>query len=103
MSLFRLPDYEVLIHIRYNAFGKKLEQDILQEMAAFNLDESAEYQGVKDYHWAFESWSEATAAGERLRRYVDNPNLLVLRVKANYDESIETISHKDLIGPKPVT
>ena len=75
----------------------------MRETASFELDESAEYQGVKDYHWAFPSWSEARAAGERLRKYVGNPNLLILRVKANYDESIEAISHKDLIGPKLVT
>ncbi len=44
--MFRLPDYEVIVHIWYNDFGKKLENDILSEASSYELDESTEYQGV---------------------------------------------------------
>ena len=98
--MFRLPDYEVVVHILYNDFGKKLENDILSESSSYALDESTEYQGTKDYHWAFTSWEEAVKAGERLKKFINNPNLWLLRVKANYDNTIETITHKEPVGPK---
>jgi len=44
MFNFRLPDYEVMIHIQYNDFGKKLENEILSETLLYELDESTEYQ-----------------------------------------------------------
>ena len=100
MFNFKLPDYEVMIHIQYNKFGKKLENEILLETLLYELDESTEYQGIKDFHWAFGSWDEAVRAGEILRKFCDNPNLLLLKVKANYNENIIDIVHKDLIRPK---
>ena len=100
MFNFKLPDYEVMIHIQYNDFGKKLENEILSETLLYELDESNEYQGRKDFHWAFGSWDEAVRAGEMLRKFCDNPNLLLLKVKANYNENIIDIVHKDLIRPK---
>ena len=90
--MFRLPDYEVVIHIRQNLFGEQLENKILSETATYVLDESTEYQGVKDYHWSFSSWNEAVEAAEKLKKYIDNPNLLVLRAMANYDSSIKPIT-----------
>ena len=96
----RLPDYEVVVHIKSNTFSEKLEKEILLVTSAYDLEENTEYQGVKDYHWAFESWREAVQAGEELRRFVNNPNLLLLRVKANYDESITPITHKEPVQMK---
>jgi hypothetical protein len=97
---FKLPDYEVLIHIKYNEFGKKLVDKILAETVSYVLDESTEYQGVIDFHWAFESWDDAVQAGELLKKFCPNPNLLLLKIKANYNEGIKPIIHKDLIRTK---
>jgi len=91
----RLPEYEVSVHIRYNEFGKKLEKDLLMATSTYVLDASTEYQGVKDFHWTFESWQEAVRAGENLKEFVNNPNLLLLLVKANNNETIKPIYHKD--------
>jgi hypothetical protein len=98
--MFKLPDYEVVIHIRQNPFGEQLEKEILSETAAYVLDESTEYHGVKDYHWSFSSWNEAVEAANKLKKYIDNPNLLLLRAKANYDASIKSIAFKDIIRAK---
>ncbi len=97
---FKLPDYEVIIHLHYNDFGKKLEKEILSVYSSYELDESTEYEERKDFHWAFESWEEAVQAGELLKEYCPNPNLLLLKVKANCNEKIKPIVHKDLIRPK---
>lgn len=92
----KLPDYEVLVHIRYNAFGKKLEEQLLSETALYALEESSEYEGHKDFHWSFKTWREAVSAGNILKKYCGNPNLLLLKVKANYDSKLKPIVLKDM-------
>ena len=42
MLNFKLPDYEVIVHIQYNDFGKKLEQELLLETSSYVLDESTD-------------------------------------------------------------
>jgi hypothetical protein len=90
----RLPDYEVVIHIQYNSFGKKLEEQILSDTESYELDESTEYGGRKDFHWVFKTWEEALAAGDVLRKYCNNPNLLFLKIKANNKINQEPVVYK---------
>jgi hypothetical protein len=91
------PDFEVLIHLQYNDFGKMLENKILLETASYVLAESTEYQGVKDYHWSFKTWEEAVSAANALKKYCDNPNVILLKAKANYNIDIEPIVLKNTI------
>lgn len=95
MIEMRLPDYEVLIHMQYNEFGKRLEEKILIETASYFLDESMEYEGTKSFHWGFDTWEEAVSAVNALKKYSDNPNLILLKAKANYNSNIEPIVFKD--------
>jgi hypothetical protein len=91
MFNLNLPDFEVILHLRYNDFGKKLENEILRETALLLLDESTEYHGAKDFHWSFRSWLEAVSAGEILKKFCNNPNVLLLKIKANHQSEIEPI------------
>jgi hypothetical protein len=91
---FRLPEYEVLIDIKVSEFSKHLEKEIDSLTATFDLEDSTQDQGYKDYHWEFKTWEEAVAAGENLKHLVTNPNLIKLKVKANYHPEINPISHK---------
>lgn len=100
MFVFRLPEYEVVIHIIVSDFSANLAREIETIAQDFNLDDSTDLNGHRDYHWAFDSWDAAVAAGEKLKHLIQNPNLLMLRVKANYAPTIQAISHKDLIRPK---
>lgn len=98
--MFRLPEYEVVIHIMVSEFSANLAAEIEAISKEFELDESTEHNGRRDYHWTFASWDAAVAAGDKLKHLVPNPNLLLLRVKTNYDSTIRPISHKDLIRPQ---
>jgi hypothetical protein len=93
----RLPDFEVIIHIQYNDFGKMLEDKILIETAPYILDESTEYQGMKDFHWSFKTWEEAVSAVNALKKFSDNLNVILLKAKANYNTNIKPIIFKDSI------
>jgi hypothetical protein len=100
--VLRLPDYEVVIHILVNEFSAALAREIETIAKDFVLDESTEHEGHRDYHWAFKSWDAAVTAGEQFKHLVGNPNLLMLRVKTNYDLTIRPISHKDLVRPQKI-
>jgi hypothetical protein len=78
---FRLPDYEVIIHIKVNELSKHLEKELESLTATYNLEESTENQGYKDYHWEFKNWEDAVSAGESLKHLVTNPNLIMLKVR----------------------
>ena len=92
---FRLPEYEVIIHIKVSKFSKNLEREIESLTVGFELEESSVYSTCRDYHWKFTTWEEAVSASEHLKRLVTNPNLVLLKVKANYHPEIQPISYKD--------
>jgi hypothetical protein len=93
---FRLPEYEVVIHIKVSKFSKKLEDEIESLTSDFELEESTGDAHHRDYHWQFNTWEEAVAAGEHLKRLSTNPNLELLKVKANYHPAIQPIIFKDI-------
>ncbi|MFT5276235.1 MAG: hypothetical protein ACI9J2_002779 [Saprospiraceae bacterium] len=92
--MFKLPDYEVTVHIIENKFSNGIKDKIDQLSKKYTLRQSIEYQGVRDYHWAFSLWDDAVLAGEKFKAIIDNPNCILLEVNANYDDSIEPIIHK---------
>jgi hypothetical protein len=92
--LFGLPDYEVIIHIKVNDFSKHLEREIESLTATYDLEDSTEDQGYRDYHWEFRNWEDAVSAGEKLKHLVTNPNLIMLKVKSNCNPELKRIVHK---------
>lgn len=93
---FSLPEYEVIIHIKMSEFSKYLEKEIESLTSDFELEESTESPHHRDYHWQFNTWKEAVAAGEQLKCLVTNPNIELLKVKANDHPEIQPIVHKDI-------
>ena len=93
---FRLPEYEVIIHIKVSKFSKNLEREIESLTAEFELEESTGDSAYRVYHWKFNTWEEAVSASEHLKRLVTNPNLVLLKVRANYHPEIQPIFYKDL-------
>ena len=93
--MFKLPSFEVTVHIRINEFSANLETQINQLSKKSILRQSTEYNGVRDYHWVFDSWDEAVLYGEKLKILIDNPNFTLIEIHATYDEKIESIFHKN--------
>lgn len=91
---FRLPDYEVVMHIKVNDFSKNLECEIESLTATFDLEEGSEDQGYRDYHWVFKTWEDAVSAGESLNHLITNPNLIMLKVISNGKPESKLIVYK---------
>ena len=93
--MFKLPEYEVIIHINENAFSESLVNEIKIIGKNYSLHRSTEYQGRRDYHWAFKSWSETVSAAEQFKHLIENPNLLIL-IASSSAENEEEIIYKNL-------
>lgn len=92
----KLPDYEIIVWINYNDFGEKLEKEILPITERLLIDEEVETEGIKSYHWEVSSWLETLVLGGELKQFIGNPNLILLKLKANNDSSIQDVSLKDI-------
>ena len=94
--MFRLPEYDVTIHVNVNGFSGGLISEIEKISIGYLLASSTEYEGRRDFHWEFNSWNEAVLAAEKFKHLIVNINLLILVVSAPYDASLEAIIYKDL-------
>ena len=95
--MFKLSEFEVTVHIDINEFSQNIETQINLLSKNYELIRSTEYCGRRDYHWAFNSWSDALLLGEKLKVIANNPNCILIEVHANYDDNIESIFHKNLL------
>ena len=92
----KLPDFEIIVWIDYNDFGKKLEKEILPITKDLEVYDDIEREGKRVYHWIVSSWLETLALGGKLKRFEENPNLIFLKLKANNDSNIQDVTIKDL-------
>ena len=88
--MFELPNCEIIVWIVSNKFGKKLEKAIRSSIGKMPY-ESAEYQGVSAIHWDFDTWDEAVNFAEKVKRFLDNPNLIFLKVSNRKDENASIV------------
>jgi len=96
MFAFQLPNFEIIVWIDYNAFGKKLEKEILSITESLEIYEEIEREGKRVFHWIVPSWVETLVLGGRLKPFAENPNLIFLKLKANNDPSIQDVTLKDI-------
>ena len=91
--MFELPDYDVILWLSYSEFGKKLEKEILStiEIKPYEITES---NGVLDIHWGFDTWDEAVYFSETLKKFTNNPNLILLKA-SNHKNIDASIVYKD--------
>lgn len=88
-----LPDYDVTVWLDYNSIGKDIEKDILSTVAVEPYDKS-EYAGVLDMHWGFKTWDDAISFSEKLKKFVENPNVIFMKAR-NTKYSDISIGYKD--------
>jgi len=92
--MFELPDYEVIVWIVGNKFGKKLEKDILSNIEIIPY-ESMEYEGVLAIHFDFNTWDKTVNSADKIRKgFIANPNLIFLKAK-NRNKEDASIVYKD--------
>ena len=91
--MHKLPDYDVIVWLYFNDFGRKLEEEILSSVDIIPY-ESFESDGILDMHWGFDDWKEAVHFSKKLKMFIENPNLILL--KASNLKNIEaSIIYKD--------
>jgi len=89
----KLPDCDVIVWLYTNEFGKKLEEEILSSIDIIPY-ESFESDGVLDMHWGFDDWEEAVHFSKKLKRFINNPSLILLKA-SNLKNVGVSIIYKD--------
>ena len=89
----KLPDYDVIAWLYSNEFGKILEEEILSSINIMPY-ESFESDGVLDMHWGFDDWEEALHFSKKLKNFINNPNLILLKA-SNLNNIDDSIIYKD--------
>jgi hypothetical protein len=87
--MHKLPDYDVIVWLYFNDFGRKLAEEILSSINIIPY-ESFESDGILDMHWGFDEWKEAVNFSKKLKKFINNPNLILLKASnlKNMDASI---------------
>ncbi|MGD2028414.1 MAG: hypothetical protein PVG86_00645 [Desulfobacterales bacterium] len=89
----KLPDYDVIVWLYSNKFGKKLAEEILSGINIMPY-ESFESDGVLDIHWGFDDWKEAVHFSKKPKNFINNPNLILLKA-SNLKNTDASIIYKD--------
>jgi hypothetical protein len=89
----KLPDCDVIVWLYTNEFGKKLEEEILSNIDIIPY-ESFESDGVLDMHWGFDDWEEAVQFSKKLKNFINNPSLILLKA-SNLKNVGVSIIYKD--------
>ena len=89
----KLPDYDVIVWLYSNKFGKKFAEEILSSVNIMPY-ESFESDGVLDMHWGFDDWQEALHFSKKLKKFINNPNLILLKA-SNLKDIDASIIYKD--------
>lgn len=91
----KLPDFEIILWIKNNDFGKKLEKEILLITKGLEVYDDIKTEERRVYHWIVLSWGETLVLGGKLKEFIENPNIILLKLKANNDPNIEDVTLKD--------
>ncbi|MBU1344153.1 MAG: hypothetical protein KKE44_20895 [Proteobacteria bacterium] len=90
-----LPDFEIIVWIKNNDFGKKFEKEILVTIKDLEIDDYSETKDTIVYQWIVPSWIQTMVIGGQLKDFIGNPNLIFLKLKANNDSNIQDVTLKD--------
>jgi hypothetical protein len=91
--MFRLPTYDVTLWYWVNPETTGYRERLIKAAEAFP-SEATEYQGMQDMHWGTEQEAEAKAILEKLKPFVSDPNIVLLRLDSSR-EDFEPITYKD--------
>ncbi len=99
--MFRLPTYDVVLWywVTPETIGYR---ERLIKAAEKPPSEATEYQGMQDMHWGSENEAEARAILEKLKPFIFDPNIVLLRLGSSR-EDFEPITRKDERPPRKAT
>jgi hypothetical protein len=91
--MLRLPTYDVVLWYWVNQETTGYREKFIHAAEAYP-SEATEYQGMQDMHWGTEKEAEAKAILEKLRPFISDPNVVLLRLGSTR-EDFEPITCKD--------
>jgi len=84
---------EVVVWIKKTEGFAALRDDVL-DLAVDEPFESADYEGMVDFHWRFDTENEANSVAEALSALRERPGLVLSRL-TNYADLHASVTFKD--------
>ena len=91
--MFRLSTYDVVLWYWVCPETVGYREKFINAAEAYP-SEATEYQGMQNMHWGTEKEVEAKAILERLKSFISDPNIVLLRLGSTR-EDFEPITYKD--------
>jgi hypothetical protein len=91
--MFRLPTYDVMLWYWVCPETAGHREKFINAAEAYP-SEATEYQGMQDMHWGTEKEAEAKAILKRLKPFIFDPNVVLLRLSSTRVD-FEPITCKD--------
>ena len=91
--MFRLPTYDIVLWYWVCPETAGYSEKFINAAEAYP-SEATEYQGMQDMHWGTEKEAEAKTILERLKPFISDPNIVLLRLGSTR-EDFEPITCKD--------
>jgi hypothetical protein len=91
--MYRLPTYTVTVWYWDRPETMKYRELLIKATEAFPMD-ATEYEGVHDMHWGTQSEDEAKAILEKLRPFISDSNVVVIRL-SSLREDFNPVIYKD--------
>ena len=85
--------FEVIVWIKKTEGFAALRDEVL-DLAVDKPFESADYEGMVDFHWRFDTEEEANSVAEALSALRERPELVLLRL-TNYADLDASVTFKD--------
>jgi hypothetical protein len=93
--MLSLPDAELYVWVRWNSQGKRIAKEII-DLIGFQPYEKCIYQGACDIRWETKDFSTAVQLAEKLRKYIDNPDVTLIKATGEVAGQREVLALKDL-------
>ena len=89
-----LPNSEVYIWLHWSDQGKKVAKEIC-DLFGFEPSEKTVHQEMCDIRWKTKDFDSAVKLTERLRSYINSPEIILIRATGKVAGELEIITLKD--------
>jgi hypothetical protein len=92
-GIFQLPKFSVIVWVRKTNEFEAIRNDLIS-LVGDEPYETAEYEGVVDFHWGFKEHAKAKQIADSLREISKRSEVVLLRV-SSLDDATASFSVKD--------
>jgi len=92
--MLTLPQSELYVWLNWSSEGENISKEIINTIG-FQPSEKSIYQGIGDLRWEVNDFDSAVKLAENIRKYIDNPEVILVRATGIVAGEREILTLKD--------